>query len=230
MEKNIYKNFYSDEKNLGNLAESPRIQNMLKILNQLSLEKRNILDIGCYDGTFLSLVKKRNNNFFGLEASDWGVERSGQKGIEVTQYFFDDKTNMPYEDNIFDFIVAGEIIEHIYDTDYFLSEIMRILKPGGKILISTPNIASLGKRLFLLLGKNPIIELSPNEPDSSGHIRYFTFKSLRNLLKKNKFLVIDSKSDVVNFSKNGKVKSRFLANIFPKLGTSIICLARKKKS
>jgi 2-polyprenyl-3-methyl-5-hydroxy-6-metoxy-1,4-benzoquinol methylase len=227
MEKNIYKKLYSDQKNLGNLAENPRIKKMLAIVDGLNFENRNILDIGCYDGTFLSLIDNRNNNFFGIEASDWGVEKSGQKGIEASQYFFDDKTRLPYTDNFLDIIVAGEIIEHIYDTDFFLAEICRILKPGGRLLISTPNIASLGRRLFLFFGINPIIEISPNEEDSSGHIRYFTFKSLKNILKKHKFKIVTIQSDFVNFSKNGKIKSVFLAKIFPKLGTSIICNAKK---
>ncbi len=227
MEKNIYEKIYNDQKNLGNLAKSPRIQNMLKIVNQLNPENKNILDVGCYDGTFLSLVKNKNNNFFGIEASEWGIEEARGKGIEINQYFFDDKTKLPYEDNFFNIVVAGEIIEHIYDTDFFLDEISRILKLGGKLLISTPNLASLGRRFFLIFGINPIIELSPNEPDSSGHIRYFTFKTLKNLLEKHKFEMIASQSDCVNFSKNGKIKSAFLAKIYPTLGASIICYAKK---
>jgi len=227
MEKNIYKNLYSDQKNLGNLAISRRIKNMLSILDGLDLRNKNILDVGCYDGTFLSLMKNRNNGFYGVEASDWGFEQARKKGIEVRQFFFNDETKLPYEDNFFDVVVAGEIIEHIYDTDFFLVEIRRILKPGGKLLISTPNIASLGRRLLLLFGKNPIIELSPNESDSSGHIRYFTFKTLEKMLEKKEFETISSASDCVNFSKNGKIKSALLAKIYPALGASIICYAKK---
>ncbi|MFA5872185.1 MAG: class I SAM-dependent methyltransferase [Parcubacteria group bacterium] len=227
MKKNIYKNLYSDQNNLGNLAKNPRIQSMLEIINRANPKDKNILDIGCYDGTFLSLIKNRNNNFFGLEASDWGAEKARQKGIEVNQYFFNGSAGLPYEDEFFDVITAGEIVEHIFDTDFFLEEIARALKPGGKFLLSTPNIASFGRRLLLLAGKNPIIEISPNESDSSGHIRYFTFKTLKDILGKHKFEIILSRSDYVNFSKNGKIRSVFLAKIFPRTGTSIICYAKK---
>lgn len=200
---------------------------MLKIVNQLNPENKNILDVGCYDGTFLSLVKNKNNNFFGIEASEWGIEEARGKGIEINQYFFDDKTKLPYEDNFFNIVVAGEIIEHIYDTDFFLEEIYRVLKLEGKFLISTPNVASFGRRLMLLFGKNPIMEISPNEPDSSGHIRYFTFETLKKILKKHKFKIVFSQSDCVNFSKNGKIKTAFLAKLFPTLGASIIYYAKK---
>jgi len=229
MRQNIYKNLYSGQKNSGDLAKSPRIKVMAELANRIGLKEKNILDIGCHDGTFLSLVENQNNNFFGLDASDWAVEQCKKKNIDIRQYFFDDKSPLPYEDNFFDFVVSGEIIEHIYDTDFFLEEIKRVLKPQGKLLISTPNLASLGRRAFLFFGVSPLIELSPNEPESVGHIRYFTFKTLKNLLKKHGFKIILSRSDCVNFSKNGLAKSAHLAKLFPQLGASLIFLAENKK-
>lgn len=226
MEKNIYKKIYSDQKNLGDLFESPRVNIMLDIINGLNITKKNILDIGCYDGTFLSLIKNRNNNFFGIEASEWAAQKARENGIEVQKIFFDSMDKMQYADNFFDIVVAGEIIEHIFDTDFFLEEIRRVLKPGGHLIISTPNIASLGRRLLLFFGINPIIELSPNEPDSSGHIRYFTHKTLKKILEKHGFKILFSQSDLVNFSSDGKMKSLFLARIFPKFGASIIFFAK----
>lgn len=222
--KNIYKNIYNDQNNLGDLAKNPRIKVMLSMIDNLNLKEKNILDIGCYDGTLLSLIKNRNNAFYGLEASDWGVEKSKGKGINVQKYFFNGENNLPSLNEFFDAVIIGEIIEHIFDTDFFLEEIKRILKPGGRIVISTPNVASFGRRLLLFFGINPIIEASPNEADSSGHVRYFTTKSLSQLLKKHNFRIVKYKSDYVNFSKNGSVKSSFLAKIFPKLGTSIVFL------
>jgi 2-polyprenyl-3-methyl-5-hydroxy-6-metoxy-1,4-benzoquinol methylase len=227
--KNIYQKIYSDQKNLGDLAKSPRVKIMLDIINGLNLQEKKILDIGCYDGTLLSQIRNRNNKFFGIEASEWAVQKAREKEIDVQEIFFDDLSQMPYADNFFDLVAAGEIIEHIFDTDFFLEEIGRILKPGGKLLISTPNIASLGRRLMLLAGRNPIIELSPNEPESSGHIRYFILKSIKKLLAKHNFQTVLSKSDYLNFSKDGKIKSEILAKILPRLGTSVIILAKNGK-
>jgi hypothetical protein len=94
--------------------------------------------------------------------------------------------------------------------------------------LSTPNIASLGRRLLLLLGHDPLIEISPNEAGSVGHIRYFTKNSLKRLLQKHNFKISDEKSDCINFSNSGKIRSSVLANIFPGLGASIIVVAEQR--
>lgn len=227
MKKNIYKRMY-EVKGKPNLQESPRVRIMIDLLDDLNLKNKKILDFGCFDGTLLSLVNNRNNQFYGIDANDFAVKQARKKGIKVKQFFFDDVTKVPFADKFFNLIAAGEIIEHIYDTDFFLRELKRILKPGGYLLISTPNIASLGRRLLLLFGISPIIEISPNEIDSPGHIRYFTFKTLEGLLKKHGLSVLRTRSDVLNLSNDGRIKSLLIPKIFPSIGQSIICLCQKK--
>lgn len=223
--KNIYTNRYS-EKNSVNLAVSSRLQIMRKIIDGLNLVNQNILDIGCYDGALLSLVKNQNNNLYGLDASQWAVAKCRQKNIQAQNFFWDDSAPLPYGDNFFDLVIAGEIIEHIFDTEYFLAEIRRVLKTDGKLLLSTPNVASLGRRLLLFLGKNPLTEISV-APGNAGHIRYFTFKALKELLIKHHFQIVQKFSDIINFSNTSNLNSKLLAKIFPNLSQSIIYLAKR---
>lgn len=210
-----------------NLFESPRIKVMLDIINGMDLKNKKILDIGCFDGTFLSLIKNSNNDFYGIDASEYAIKEAKKKDIRVKKFYFDDKTKLPYKDNFFDLVNAGEVIEHIYDTDFFLKEIKRILKKDGYLSLSTPNIASMGRRLMLLVGISPIIEVSPNEIDSPGHIRYFTFKTLKWLLEKHTFKILIERSDVLNLTSNGTVRSLLIPKIFPTIGQSVICLCKK---
>ncbi|OGG87169.1 hypothetical protein A3B87_01075 [Candidatus Kuenenbacteria bacterium RIFCSPHIGHO2_02_FULL_39_13] len=223
--KNIYENMYSND-NKVDLIRNPRVLEMVNMIDGLNLKQKNILDIGCYDGTFLSMIKNKENNFYGLEASNYGCEESLKKGIEVKKFYVNDDEVLPYENIFFDLVVAGEIIEHIYDTHHLLLEISRILKPGGMFLITTPNVASFGRRLLLLIGKNPLLEISVSQ-GNAGHIRYFTFETLKQILEKNNFQILKSKSDIINFLSRGKPSSKFLAQAFPKFGQSIIYLAEK---
>lgn len=226
MKTNIYTKLYTPEKQLQ-LAGNPRIKRMADICRDFRLTRKKILDIGCYDGTFLSSIQGEENELYGVDASEYGCVQAHAKGIRVVKYFFDDISPVPFTDGLFDVVTAGEIIEHVYDTDFFLAEVARLLKPGGLFLVSTPNIASLGRRILLLLGISPIIENSPHEQDSSGHIRYFTFATLTRLLQKHRFAVISSVSDVINFSSSGRLRSTLAARVFPSLGQSVICVCKR---
>ena len=59
------------------------------------------------------------------------------------------------ENDFVDAVVAGDVIEHIFDTDMFLSELHRILRPGGVLILTTPNLAWWWSRLRLLAGRPP---------------------------------------------------------------------------
>ncbi|MBA4248129.1 MAG: hypothetical protein C0444_07530 [Microbacterium sp.] len=87
----------------------------------------------------------------------------------------------PLEDNAVDVLVALEIIEHVFDTSRFLSEIRRVLRPGGMVVISTPNLASLQDRIGFLAGRAPR-QTSPLHEYLKLHIRPFTLGSLRESL------------------------------------------------
>lgn len=223
--KNIYKDLYRHKK--LNIKNNYRVKLMINAIKNLKPVNQKILDIGCFDGTLLSSLPP-DNFLYGVEASDFGYKTCLKKGINVTQFFFNDD-KFPYKSSSFDIIIAGEIIEHIYDTDQFLNEIYRLLKPNGYLILSTPNIASLPRRIMLLLGMNPIIEISPNRLDSSGHIRYFTFKNLSKLIKENNFNIIKIFSDLINFHPQGKIQSKLVPKILPTIGQSIICLCQKSK-
>ncbi len=209
------------------LLSYPRIRIMATLANNLDLKNKKILDIGCHDGSFLTFLKDKTAKLYGLEASDTAAKISRQRKIDTKTYFFDDVTPMPFPDKSFDLIVTGEIIEHIYNTDFFVQEIHRLLKPKGRLLISTPNIASLGRRIYLLLGISPLLEDNLSREGTAGHVRYFTFNRLNKLITDNKFQLKSFTSDVVNLSRTGSVGSTLLAKLFPQFGQSIICIYQK---
>ena len=103
----------------------------------------------------------------------------------------------------------------------------RVLKDDGFIIITTPNLAALSRRIRLLFGISPQIDIGViNEQGddlSVGHIRYFTVPTLEKLLKRNGLTIENRLSDYISLN---KLRFKRLAKFWPSLGTDIIIKAR----
>lgn len=178
---------------------------------------KRVLDLGCWDGRDSEELLRHGNHVTGVEILDASAEKARQRGIEVVQ--FDLTTERwPLPLASYDVVIAAEIIEHVLDTDAFLENIRRHLRPDGQLIVTTPNVASLGRRLMLLLGRNPFLEFSLDDEINGypavGHIRYFTRDNLHRLLEAHGFDDVDYASDGLNV---GPVKSIRLGRLFPTL-------------
>jgi SAM-dependent methyltransferase len=97
-----------------------------------------------------------------------------------------------------DAVMLNDVIEHVVDPDQLLDEIARIVRPGGHLLLSTPNLAAWFNRAALAVGTQPAFsEVSLREihgrpgREVVGHLRLFTLKALRSLLAARGFDVVD---------------------------------------
>ncbi len=187
-----------------------------------------LLDIGCYDGGVGLLLKNKFGKqcqIYGVDAADNSVKMALKNGIQAK--LCDVTKGISFESNMFDYVFAGEIIEHLYDTDFFLEEIKRVLKPNGILILTTPNFLSFGRRIYYLFGKGIFMESSFSLPDrAAGHIRYYTFNNLKELAKLHNFEPEMIFSDTVTFP---WFRSDLLAKIFPTMGQSIIAFLRNRK-
>lgn len=118
-------------------------------------EKISYLDVGCYDGkkTLERAKKIGTNKIIGVDLPTIGATKALKRGVKVIFGDLDEK--WPIRSNSVDCITATEVIEHLVDVDNFFKEIKRILKPGGKVIITTDNLASYHNILALLLGNQP---------------------------------------------------------------------------
>lgn len=189
------------------------------ILADLVSSGSRVLDIGCYDGAIAVRFKRNDNRVFGVDVSRDALKIAHNRGISSAAA--DINQSLPFRDNSFDLVCAAEVIEHVLDISGFIKEIKRILKKEGRLVLSTPNLASLGRRLCMLAGKNPLIEIE-FEGESAGHVRYFVKDTLMDFLNKYGFEAEEFRSDVVNFDNSGRHFSRLLAKIAPGLGKSLI--------
>ncbi len=203
-------------------------ERLKKIYVMLSKEKKGkLLDLGCLKGEFSVELKKLGWNVFGGDISSALIHA---KEKEIHSVKFDFEKTFPFKSNYFDAVFAGEVIEHIFDTDFLVSELSRIIKPNGFLIISTPNTAWIGNRFLLLIGKKP---LNLDYTKGGGHIRAYTFKLLEKQLKEKGFKIEKRNSELLRISDKiefpllARIES-ILADFFPSLSLSIIIKARKK--
>jgi SAM-dependent methyltransferase len=88
-----------------------------------------LLDIGCGNKPYEALFKPFITSYFGIDR-----EQSDGRKVDLIS----DATNIPIEDNYFDTVFSSQVIEHVADHGKMLGEVMRLLKPGGHVIITGP--------------------------------------------------------------------------------------------
>lgn len=191
--------------NLGNWSNaiqtkelSDRFKKVLKIFQNYNF--RRILDIGCADGNFSMLLKISTNaeEIYGVDISLKAVELAKKRGVKAFECDINNGP-LPFENDSFNAIFCGEVIEHLIDADHLLDEIYRMLKPNGIAVITTPNLAAWYNRIALLFGFQPFWADVSNRynvgkmlkfGEGGGHLRVFTYRALKELLLLHQFKIL----------------------------------------
>jgi SAM-dependent methyltransferase len=122
------------------------------------------LDLGCGDGRLTGEL-----DAMGLTAADVSpvaLERAARRLPDARIVELEPDAALPFDDGSFDLVLCAETIEHVRDVQLLVSEVRRVLRPGGTLALTTPANLPLGRR-----------------PDPlSPHLRFFTRRSLRRLL------------------------------------------------
>lgn len=211
----------------------------LKKLTSIFKEAKTILDIGCSNGQILNNIQS--------DALKIGVDIDISSMIKNSPNILDGNIDLilvcnarklPIKDSSIDVVLCCDILEHLIDPERILEEAYRTLRPNGKLIITVPNLVSLGNRVSILFGsgkgielaqllkfKSPFVPISgPRFPDQRYHIRWFTSKSISNFLGMNGFRVL-SKFGV------GPIITRLKIGFFTdNLGLLIGILAEKEYS
>ncbi len=107
-----------------------------------------LLDVGCGDGSFLALAEQCGWRVQGLEPDPKAAAAAAQRGLQIVQGGLE---CLRGHSDVFDVITLSHVIEHVHDPLQTLQACHRLLKPGGRLWLETPNVNSMGHRLF---GKN----------------------------------------------------------------------------
>lgn len=109
------------------------------------------LDVGCNDGSFTKRINDTDKvEWYGIEVVEQSAKLAIKNGIKAKVSTLE-KT-LPFKDNTFNLVHSNQVIEHLFNLDFFISEIFRVLKPGGVIVISTENPASWHNIFALIMG------------------------------------------------------------------------------
>ena len=144
-----------------NAYVAARYQQVVNLIPQKSQQK--ILDIGCGDGVLLSLIsQKTKSRRFGLDLDQASLDYAKTK--VKAKFIQGSAGKIPFKNNFFDLVLATEIIEHLSQPEFMLQETYRVLKPQGKMILTTP----------LKAGKTPEDKL---------HLQEFSSLELTELLR-----------------------------------------------
>ena len=166
-----------------------------KVLAMLGGQERGrVLDMAAGEGSLSLNLQKLG---FEVEACDIDPDNFKVQGVRCSACNLDER--LPYGDAAFDVLVAIEGIEHLENQFGFIRECHRILRPGGQLILTTPNILGLASRLkYLLTGFYPLVQRPINEFNRCrlhDHINPVTYCQLRYILHTNGFALAEATTD-----------------------------------
>ena len=147
------------------------------LLERVAVGER-VLDVGCGEGWFASELACAGASVVGIDVAREPLRRARERDPELDLRVVDDDGPWPLDDAGFDVVWAGETIEHVADTTGWLSEVRRVLRPGGRLLLSTPDHGRLRVLLLALSRRAFEAHFDPR----ADHLRYYTRAGLTGLL------------------------------------------------
>jgi 2-polyprenyl-3-methyl-5-hydroxy-6-metoxy-1,4-benzoquinol methylase len=146
--KSVLKNYYGYA-HLSTSIIYDLISPMLKFFNHKFeaeyIQNGKLLDVGCGNGRYLDGMKKLGWQTQGVEFNASAVEVCNLSGLTVHD---GDLFSAHFDSNSFDVINVSHVIEHVPNPLAFFTELARVLKPNGSLIIKTPNSQALGRKLF----------------------------------------------------------------------------------
>lgn len=142
-------------------------------------KNKKILDVGCATGNMGKyLIEQKGATVYGLDISSKAIQQAS-KVLNKAVCLNIEKKSVPFKE-LFDVILFGDVLEHLFDPMNMLKKIKKNLKKNGLIICSIPNIANIEIRLSLLLGN---FDYSDFGILDRSHIRFFTLKTIKQMFQ-----------------------------------------------
>ncbi len=143
----------------------------------------SVLDVGCGDASnYQAWMVKQVRDLKAIDISTIGITNARKMGIDASVHDLSEK--FPFESNGFDGAICIEVLEHLYDPKFTVSEIFRVLKPGGLLVTSVPNNGYFRERMRAFTHAELSTSISDFSNEWKGaHIRFYNLKSFTRLFE-----------------------------------------------
>lgn len=191
-------NYYNnvDDENIKNkwnttyLNITPNYNLVDYIIEADHLKSLNILEVGCNTGSTLLEIKNiyPNSNLFGIEINA-STAKIASHIANVKTADIEDSIDL-WDGILFDYIIFGDVLEHLHNPSKIINNCRKILKNHGKIISSIPNLMHYSAMYLLINGDFPYSDTSILD---RTHIHFFTYNEIIKLYNENNFKVIKYK-------------------------------------
>lgn len=186
MAPSVVKKFY-EQQSPQYAVNALRRQKILQLAQADGLSGKRILDIGCATGYLGQALKQPDNFVAGVDVAESAVAEA-RKVLDAA--YVVDVENEPWPEDFvtqpFDLVICAEFIEHLFDQDAFLQHIKKIMKPGGRLILTTPNFLLWNNRLRMLLGR-----FGPKEAlFDQSHIHLLSYRGFKEKIAQAGFTVV----------------------------------------
>ena len=164
----------------------------MQIVSAIRPDSR-VLDLGCSQGLLARPLLEKNVHVIGVDVGPG--ERLARELSQYHQHDLEQPLEIPFERD-FDYVVCADVIEHIRNRTQLLRGARRYLKPAGRLIISTPNIALWFYRLSLFVGR---FEYGPRGVLDETHVHLFTGATFRREVEKAGFEVVRQRVTALPF-------------------------------
>ena len=198
------------------------IRTLLESLESRDGTEARLLDVGCWDGAetvrTATLLRARP---YGIEIFPEPAAEAESRGVEVARVDLE-SMRFPWEDGSFDVVIANQVFEHLKNIWLPMSEILRVTRNGGWLVISAPNLGSLHNRALMLAGAQPtsIRTFGP-------HVRGYTGSELLKFVRHGDAYELERRVGVGFYPLRARLASS-LARAWPGASHTTVLLMRKR--
>lgn len=255
------KEFYNSSDLYFDICENrdeSSFKNLLDVVNQYVPKDSRLLEFGCGTGNLASMISNSSYRVTGVDISERFIKYAKETYAENHNLDFRlvDFGTLPFNDHSFDCVYTCAVLEHCYDVDKIVLDFDRLLKPGGLLVLATPNLLSPFTRLAFVwkkvTGKRKRYHLY-GSPSFLFKSVWYSFK--KGLTNKADLIYVEPNYDgftesdedvtflsnhfdltcllkplnykILELARGGSPAGKFVANVFPKLSGEVLIVAKK---